>query len=77
MTDTTSAPPPDDADARLEGNLGQLTDEQWLAGHRALIDSGALPAAELAYLYDPSRDPETVTVDDLTVDPDPAEPSRG
>lgn len=69
--------PPDDADRGIEGNLGQLTDEQWLAGHRALqrMAGDVFPAGELAYLYDPARDPGTVTVDDLTVDRDPAEPS--
>ncbi len=67
-------PAPDEADRGLEGNLGQLTDEEWLAGHRALMASGDIPEAELAYLYDPDRDPSTVTVADLTVTPDPKEP---
>jgi hypothetical protein len=70
-------PEPDDADAGLEGNLGQATDAEWLAAHRALIDSAALPASELAYLYDPDRDPADVTPDELTVDRDPKEPGRG
>lgn len=61
-------PPPDDADAGLEGNLGQVTDEEWLRAHRALIVSGAIPESELAYLYDPDRDPGDVTPDDLTED---------
>lgn len=69
--------PPDDADAGLEGNLGQLTDEDWLRGHRALMASGAIPEAELAYLYDPDRDPADVTLDQLTVDRDPKEPDHG
>lgn len=69
--------PPEDADAGLEGNLGQATDEEWLTAHRALMDSGALPPAEAAYLYDPDRDPATVTVADLTPGPDPKEPPRG
>ena len=66
--------PPDEYDAGLEGNLGQLSDADWLTAHRALIDSGAIPKSELAYLYDPRRDPATVTVDELTVDRDPMEP---
>lgn len=74
MTDERNAPP-DDADAGIEGNLGQLGNEEWLTAHRALIDSGALPAEELAYLYDPDRDPATVDPSELTVDRDPAEPS--
>lgn len=48
-----------------EANLGTVTDEEWLAGHRALIASGAIPPEEAAYLYDPDRDPATVTVEDL------------
>lgn len=55
-------------------SLGELSDQAWLEAHRALIDSGAIPAEELGYLYDPDRDPETVTVDELTVDRDPKEP---
>jgi hypothetical protein len=51
-----------------EGNLGQLTHEDWLAAHEALIASGALPPEETKFLYDPERDPDTVTVDDLTED---------
>ena len=74
--DTPDAPP-DDADAGMEGHLGDLTDEEWLRGHRALMASGDIPEAELAYLYDPDRDPATVTVDDLTTSPDPKEPSDG
>lgn len=66
--------PPDSADTGLEGNLGSLSDEDWLRGHRALIASGDIPARELAYLYDPDRDPATVTAADLSVDRDPGEP---
>ncbi len=69
--------PPDDADAGLEGNLGAVSDEEWLAGHRWLMASGSIPSEELAYLYDPDRDPATVTVDELTVDRDPKEPTDG
>jgi len=69
--------PGDDADRGLEGCLSELTNEEWLAGHRALIASGDIPEHELAYLYDPDRDPATVTVDDLTVTPDPKEPNDG
>lgn len=75
MSDPKKAPD-DAADRGLEGNLGALTDEEWLIGHRALIASGDIPENELAYLYDPERDPETVTVDDLTVTPDPKEPGH-
>lgn len=74
---TTPDAPPDEADAGLEGNLGALTDEDWLTGHRWLISTGAVPPEEAAYLYDPDRDPATVTVADLTPDPDPKEPPRG
>lgn len=74
---TDPQPPADDFDAGLEANLGRVTDEQWLAGHRALAASGALPESELAYLYDPDRDPTTVTPDDLTPGRDPKEPSDG
>lgn len=70
----TTPPPPDDADAGLEGNLGHLTDKQWLTAHRALLASGAIPAEELAYLYDPDRDPADVDPAELTVDRDPKEP---
>ena len=76
MSEPTDAPP-DEADAGLEANLGEVTDQQWLEAHRALIESEAVPLEELAYLYDPERDPDTVTVDDLTVDPDPAESDHG
>ena len=69
--------PPDDADAGLEGNLGQATDEEWLRGHKRLIVSGDIPEEELAYLYDPDRDPASVSVDDLSVSPDPKEPRDG
>jgi hypothetical protein len=69
--------PEDEVDPR-EGNLGQLTDEEWLAGHRFLqqlvADDPDFPSEELAYLYDPERPADTVTVDDLTTDRDPAEP---
>lgn len=66
-----TAPRPDDRG--LEANLGEITDEEWLAGHRALAATGAIPEAELAYLYEPGRDPATVTPEDLTPGPDPAE----
>ena len=62
-------------DAAAEANLGQTTNEEWLAGHRALMALGAVPAGELAYLYAPARDPADVTVDDLTPLPDPKEPT--
>lgn len=68
--DTPDAPP-DHVDAGLEGNLGQLTDRQWLEGHLTLIASGALPAAETAFLYDPDRHPAGVTAGDLTEDGQP------
>lgn len=68
-------PPTKEDPGAAEGNLGQLSNEDWLASHRSLIESGAIPEHELAYLYDPDRDPDTVTVDDLTVDHDPKEPS--
>lgn len=57
-----------------EATLGTLTDEDWLAAHRALIDSGAIPAEQLGYLYDPDRDPDTVSLDELNTDHDPKEP---
>lgn len=72
-----SDPPGDDVDAGLEGNLAQATDEEWLRGHRALKALGVIPDAELAYLYDPDRDPADVDADELTVDPDPKEPRDG
>lgn len=58
-----------------EANLGDVTNEEWLAGHRALMRLGAVPPGELAYLYDPDRDPADVTVDDLTITLDPKEPA--
>lgn len=58
-----------------EAAMSTLTDEEWLKAHRALIDSGDLPAEQLGYLYDPDRDPETVSLDELTVDHDPKEPT--
>jgi hypothetical protein len=63
-----SAPPPDDADAGLEGNLRQVTDRAWLEGHLNLIASGALPAEETRFLFDPNRSPDDVTAADLTDD---------
>lgn len=51
-----------------------LTDEDWLAAHRRLVDSGVLPESEVAYLFDPDRDPATVTVDELSTTRDPKEP---
>jgi hypothetical protein len=58
----------------LEGDLHSVADEEWLAAHRALLASGAIPAEEAAYLYDPDRDPADVTPDDLTTGRDPKEP---
>lgn len=73
-----SEPHPQDlADRGLEANLGEITDAQWLAGHRALQDSGDIPVEELDYLYEPGRDPASVRLEDLTPGPDPAEPPRG
>lgn len=69
--------PGDDADAGMEGDLGQLSDADWLRAHRALIASGDIPESELGYLYDPDRDPADVSVDELTVDRDPKEASDG
>ena len=58
MTD----PHPDDA---LEGNLAQLTDDQWLTGHVALADTGVFPAGELDFVLDPDLDgAELVGVDE-------------
>jgi hypothetical protein len=74
--DTPDAPP-DDADAGLEGNLGALTDEDWLAGHRWLVSTGVIPPEEAAYLYDPDRDAADVDLSDLSPDPDPKEPTDG
>jgi hypothetical protein len=76
MTDPTKAPD-DAADRGLAAEVSGISDEQWLAGHRALLNSGDIPAEELGYLYDPGRDPATVTTADLTPDPDPAEPDHG
>ena len=59
-----------------EADLGQATNEEWLAGHRQLMELGAIPANELAYLYDPDRDPADVTVYDLSVTPDEKEPTN-
>lgn len=73
----TSPAPPDDADAGLAGDLGTVTDQEWLTAHRQLLRSGAVPPEELAYLYDPDRDPDDVTVDELSVDRDPKEPADG
>ena len=74
---TDEAEPTSDAPSALEADLGTLTDEQWLADHRALIATGAIPAGELAYLYDPDRDPADVQVDELTTASDRKEPGRG
>ena len=75
-TPTPMQDPPGN-DGALEADLGTLTDEAWLADHRALVDCGAIPAAELAYLYDPDRDPADVDPAELTVEQDPKEPGRG
>jgi hypothetical protein len=69
--------PDDQADAGLEGNLGAVSDEDWLLAHRRLIASGAVPPEEAAYLYDPDRDPDDVDPAELTPDPDPKEPRDG
>lgn len=45
----------------------ELTDEEWFAGHRYLISLGVIPDDELAYLYDPDRDPATVSPEDLVL----------
>lgn len=58
---------PDESNA-LEGDLGTVTDEEWLAAHQRLIASGDLPPEETRFLYEPGRDPSTVTADDLTDD---------
>jgi hypothetical protein len=41
------APDPYDAEARLEGDLGSLSDEDWRTAHEGL--RGVLPDAEHAY----------------------------
>lgn len=51
-----------------EGNLGELSNEDWLEAHQALIASGQLPAEETRFLFDPDRDADTVALDDLTED---------
>jgi hypothetical protein len=63
-------PVPDELDAE------NITDEQWLAGHRYLMSLGAVPDKEAAYLFAPDRDPATVDPADLTVDRDPDEPDE-
>lgn len=68
--------PGDEADRGLEANLGSISDEQWLAGHRQLAASGDIPTEELSYYYDPERDPSTVSVEDLTPDRDWLEPDE-
>lgn len=65
-----------DPDPEAEANVSGVTDEQWLAGHRALMASGDIPPEELGYLYDPDRPADTVIPADLTVDRDPAEPDE-
>lgn len=69
--DPAADAPGDDADAGMEGNLGQVTDADWLAAHRQLIDAGALPAEETRFLFDPQRDPADVSPEDLTEDGQP------
>jgi len=75
MTDPSA--PSDDADRGLAAEVSAVSDEDWLAGHRALMASGDIPVAELAYLFDPDRDPADVDPAELTTDPDPKEPRRG
>lgn len=55
----------------LEAKLGTVTDEEWLTAHRALIGTGVIPREELHFLYDPGRDSDSVTKDDLTEDGQP------
>lgn len=69
----SSAPPPDPSDL-LEGNLGDLSDEDWLEAHLSLAATGAIPAEELRFLYDPSTPSSRVTAADLT---DDGRPRRG
>lgn len=69
--------PTDEFDAGLDGALSRVSDAEWLAAHRALIDSGDIPDSELGYLYDPDRDPDDVVPDELTTSCDPKEPNHG
>ena len=57
-----------ESDDALEANLGTLTDDEWLEGHRALIATGALPPEETRFLFDPTRPADDVGPDDLTED---------
>lgn len=47
--------PVDDEVLTAEGNLGQLTDEEWLRAHQALIASGDLPTEETTYVWAPGE----------------------
>lgn len=59
-------------DDTLEADLGTVTNEEWLLAHQQLIALESLPADQTAFLYDPERDPATVSVFDLTHDGRPA-----
>jgi hypothetical protein len=46
-----------DDDLSTEANLGTLTDEQWIAGHSALVEMGDIPPEELTFIWDPTLNP--------------------
>lgn len=56
--------------------MGTVTDEEWLAAHRALADTvaGLVPPAQLAYVWDPGTAGSALVGQDET---DPAPPAAG
>lgn len=50
---------PQDERDDLEGNLSQVSDEDWKAAHEALqqSDTGGIPEKQLSYIWAPEMDP--------------------
>lgn len=59
----------------LEGNLGDVTDEEWLEGHAKLVelvgDSDDWPTQEFTFIWDKDLDPVEL------IDPDEVDHSPG
>lgn len=65
---TTPSPDP------LEGDLGSVTDAEWIEGHETLthlLAGTGFPAEELTFIWDPDLDPATL-IDGDEVDHGPA-----
>ncbi len=43
-------------DDTADAGLSQVTDEQWLVAHEALVDLGGIPPEELSFVWEPDLD---------------------